>query len=163
MKTKKLSLSFLLLVSLFVFIACESDKDVDLTKPAIKLNTPAEGAVLLIGDENGICFDADFEDDIMLSSYKIDIHNNFNDHDHSHTHSLADSDIETVAFSFEKTYDISGKRNAHIHHHDIKIPANATPGKYHLVIYCSDEATNETFIARNIVLSHDGEGSDHDR
>lgn len=157
MRIKILSYVVLLATVPFVFIACDSDKDVDLTKPTIKLNTPAENAVLLIGDEHGVCFDADFEDDIMLSSYKIDIHNNFNNHEHPHTH----SDAETVAFSFEKTYDISGKRNVHVHHHEIKIPANATPGKYHLMIYCSDEATNETFIARNIILSHDGEENKH--
>ena len=67
----------------------------------------------------------------------------------------------TVDFSFNRSYDISGKKTAHIHHHDIVIPANATPGDYHLMVYCTDAAGNETYIARNIVLSTTAEGDDH--
>lgn len=33
------------------------------------------------------------------------------------------------------------------------IPADATPRNYHLMVYCTDVAGNESYIARNIVLS----------
>ena len=52
-------------------------------------------------------------------------------------------------------------KTAHIHHHDIVIPANATPGDYHLMVYCTDAAGNQTYIARNIVLSTTAEEDDH--
>ena len=30
------------------------------------------------------------------------------------------------------------------------------------MVYCTDAAGNESYVARNIVLSHDGEDDDHD-
>lgn len=50
--------------------------------------------------------------------------------------------------------DVSGLKNAKIHHHDIVIPADAAPGDYHLVVWCTDAAGNQTEVARNIVLSN---------
>ena len=66
-----------------------------------------------------------------------------------------------VPFVFNRSYDVSGKKNVHVHHHDIVIPEDATPGDYHLMVYCTDAAGNETHIARNIVLSTTAE-EDHD-
>ncbi|MDR1937160.1 MAG: DUF4625 domain-containing protein, partial [Tannerellaceae bacterium] len=48
----------------------------------------------------------------------------------------------------------------HIHHHEILIPDNATPGDYHLEVFCTDAAGNESFVVVNIELGY--EGSDHD-
>ena len=67
----------------------------------------------------------------------------------------------TVDFSFNRSYDVSGQKTAHIHHHDIVIPANATAGDYHLMVYCTDAAGNESYIARNIKLSNEVEDEDH--
>ena len=64
-------------------------------------------------------------------------------------------------FSFNRSYDVSGQKTAHIHHHDIVIPANATAGDYHLMVYCTDAAGNESYIARNIKLSNEVEDEDH--
>ena len=102
----------------------------------------------------------DLSDDVMLKSYMIEIHSNFDHHSHGKSRAAA-TDEATVDFSFNRSYDISGKKTAHIHHHDIIIPANATPGDYHLMVYCTDAAGNETYIARNIVLSTTAEGDDH--
>ena len=96
----------------------------------------------------------------MLKSYMIEIHSNFDHHSHGKSRAAATGEA-TVDFSFNRSYDISGKKTAHIHHHDIVIPANATPGDYHLMVYCTDAAGNETYIARNIVLSTTAEGDDH--
>ena len=101
-------------------------------------------------------FECDFSDNVALASYKIDIH--YNDGEYAHEHSKAEN-----LFSFQKTYtDIAGKKNAHVHQHDVVIPETAPEGKYHLMVYCTDEAGNETYIVRNIVLSHDAEEHDHD-
>lgn len=52
--------------------------------------------------------------------------------------------------------DKAGQKQARVHNHDIKIPADATPGNYHLMVYCLDRSGNETHVARNIVLSTTG-------
>lgn len=159
MKTN-INLSFFLAISLFVFpslfLSC-SDDDGDTTAPVINLKAPVEGAVLKIGSD--VHFDLELLDNEMLASYKVDIHNNFD----SHTHSKAsNSDNDTAPFAFQKSWDVSGLKKTSIHHHEIIISENATPGKYHLVVYCTDAAGNESHIARNIELSHEGEDHDHD-
>lgn len=156
MKTKFFfSAACLLAASSLFLTSCDKDEKADVTKPVIKLNAPKEGAVLKIGSKHGVHLDMDLEDDVMLKSFKIDVHNNFDNHSHT---KAGDG---TVAFSFNKTYDISGKKQHHEHNHDIKIPENAKPGKYHLMIYCLDAAGNESMVERNVVLSHDGDDHDH--
>lgn len=146
----------LLAMCSFVFISCD-ESDSDTTKPVIELHEPQEGQALEIGNDHGVHFDMDLSDDVMLKSYMIEIHSNFDHHPHGRSVSAE----ETESFSFNRSYDISGKKTAHIHHHDIVIPANATPGDYHLMVYCTDAAGNESYIARNIVLSRDVEDEDH--
>lgn len=46
---------------------------------------------------------------------------------------------------------------------DIATPADATPGKYHLMIYCTDAPKNETHPARNIVLDYEESGQGEDQ
>lgn len=147
---------FMAVYALSLFSAC-SDDNADVTKPVINLIEPAEGDELLIGSSTGIHFEMDLSDDVMLASYKIEIHNNFDNHSHGTTK----AGETTTPFSFNKTYDISGQKNAHIHHHEILIPATATPGKYHLMIYCTDSSGNESYVARSIVFSTTAE-EDHD-
>lgn len=148
------SLICLLTVSSQLFIACDKDDKGDTTKPVITLHEPEEGQVLKIGGD--VHFEMDLADDVMLKSYKIDIHNNFDNHTHANTKSG-----DEVPFVFRKEYDVSGQRTAHIHHHDIVIPENAHEGKYHLMVYCLDAAGNESRVTRNIVLSHEGEEHEH--
>lgn len=139
-----------------IFVSCNKDNG-DTTKPVINLIEPEDGDELLIGGEHGIHFEMEVSDNEALASYKIDIHNNFDHHGHSK------ADDATVAFTFSRTYnDIAGKKNATVHHHDILIPANATPGDYHLVVYCTDAAGNESYVARDIVLSLTTPEHDHD-
>ena len=57
--------------------------------------------------------------------------------------------------------DTVNQRNAHIHHHDIKIPADATPGEYHLLVYCVDRSGNESMVARTVILSKDAPDDHH--
>lgn len=124
--------------------------------PVIELDEPEDGEELLIG--SGIHFECDFKDNTMLGSYMIEIHSNFDGHSHKvSTRATADE----MPFFFKKSYNLSGLRNTHVHHHDVIIPENATPGNYHLVVYCTDAAGNQSLVARSIVLSHDAEEHHH--
>lgn len=141
----------------FSFYACSED-DADTTKPVIMLDEPEDGDSLRIGES--VHFEADFSDDEALGSYLIEIHNNFDGHNHKVSSSQTRSE-ETVPFSLKKSYDLSNLRNTHVHHHDIVIPENATPGAYHLVVYCTDAAGNQSMVARDIILSLDAESHHH--
>ena len=121
----------------FMFSSCDNDDSSDTIKPLIELHEPEEGQALEIG---------------------IEIHSNFDHHSHGGNSRAVQ---ETVDFSFNRSYDVSGQKTAHIHHHDIVIPANATAGDYHLMVYCTDAAGNESYIARNIKLSNEVEDEDH--
>jgi len=149
MKTKiKLSLLYLMAISSVFFYSCE---DGDTEKPVINLIEPEDGDVLKIGSD--IHFEMELSDNVMLKSYKVEIHSNFDGHGHRSTAS-------TINFTFSKSWDVH-QRNAFIHHHEIEIPESATPGDYHLMVYCADEAGNESYVARNIVLSHTGKEHQH--
>ena len=159
MKTKNYSL-ILTIVSFvlfsLVFTSCNDDGDT--TPPVINLIAPTDGAVLKIGSD--IHFDMELSDNETLKSYKVEIHENMsNPHDHGKS---LKSGSDTEYFSYQKTWsDIEGLRNTSVHHHLIIIPENATPGAYHMVVYCFDSAGNESHIAINIELSHDGEVHEH--
>lgn len=148
-------IAVLLFISTLTFFSCDNN-DSDTTKPVIDLHEPEEGQVLTIGED--VHFEMDLSDDVMLGSYKINIHNNFDGHGHGESRAVAtaasEAEEERVAFTFDRAYDVSGHITKHEHHHDIVIPANAKPGNYHLMVYCTDAAGNEAHIARNIVLSN---------
>ncbi len=154
MKTIKTSIVCFMAISSLLLYSCSSDDDGDNVKPVINLIEPADGDVLKIGDEHGIHFDMELSDDVMLKSYKVDIHSNFDGHNHTK------SAQTTVDFKFTKSWNVTGK-NTTVHHHEIVIPSDATPGEYHLMVFCADEAGNESSVARTIILSHDGEEHEH--
>jgi hypothetical protein len=139
-------------ISFAVFSSCDNDDDADTVKPVIDLVEPEEGATLIIGDEHGVHFDMELSDNVMLKSYKVNVHPNFDGHAHTHSAASKSLSAETVDFTFEKSWDLPEQKNADIHHHEIKIPENATPGNYHLMVYCTDAAGNEAHIARNVIL-----------
>ncbi|MDR2919890.1 MAG: DUF4625 domain-containing protein [Tannerella sp.] len=159
MKTniKSLLLSIVsLAVFSFIFTSCDDDGDT--TPPVINLIEPEDGDVLKIGSD--IHFDMELSDNETLKSYKVEIHENMSK-PHDHGNSLK-SGSDTEYFSYQNTWlDIEGLRNTSVHHHQIVIPENATPGAYHMVVYCFDSAGNESHVAINIELSHDGEVHEH--
>ena len=101
---KILFLSIISIITSISFTSCSNDNDGDTTPPAINLTAPAEGAVLKIGSD--IHFDMELSDNEMLSSYKVEIHNNFDGH--NHTKSLKAED-GTTAFAFQKTLSVAGQ------------------------------------------------------
>lgn len=141
-----------------LFVSCSDDENSDTTKPVINLIEPEEGAMLKPGSI--LHLDMDLEDNVMLGSYKVEIHNNFNGH--THTKAEAKDTGETVPFAFNKSWDVSSLKNTHIHLHEIEIPANAKEGNYHLLVNCTDAADSESYNARNIVLDEHGETGEHD-
>jgi hypothetical protein len=144
------------LLAAFSLLAFACEDDSDNTQPVIDLVEPEDGDTLHIGGD--VHFEAIFSDNEALGSYKIDIHNNFDNHGHA---LVTRADEATVNFTFNRSYDIGNNNPYEAHHHDIVIPENATPGNYHLVLYCTDKAGNEERVAINVVLSHEG-GEDHD-
>ncbi len=160
MKTKIYSY-LLILFAVVVSIACNKNEG-DTTPPTINMASPAEGDEFVIGDDHGIHLDMELSDDEMLATYKVEIHNNFNGHTHTMQKAAGTATDETKPFSFQNTWDISGQKNMHVHHHEIVIPTNSTPGNYHIMVYCIDDAGNESHVAKNIVLVVEGEGGDHD-
>ncbi|MBW3520127.1 DUF4625 domain-containing protein [Flavobacterium sp. NKUCC04_CG] len=160
MKTIRI-FSILALTAFFGLASCSSDdNNIDTVRPVVNLIAPKEGAVLVAGKD--VHFDLEVSDNVMLGSYKVDIHNNFDNHNHPSSISNKEND-DLVAFVFNKTWSLEGMKNADIHHHEIIIAANAKPGKYHFVVYVVDHAGNESKVARNIVIAAAGTpGDDHD-
>lgn len=131
--------------------SCNDDDGVDTVKPVIELDEPEDGDELRIG--SAIHFECDFSENVKLGSYMVEIHNNFDGHGHKAPVTRT-SDAEHPLY-LKQSFDLSGLRNAHVHHHDIFIPENTTPGNYHLMVYCTDAAGNQSVVAREIVFSHD--------
>jgi hypothetical protein len=152
-KIFKFSTICLTAIFFLAFNSCKEDSDT--TKPVINLIEPEDDDILHIGGD--VHFEVEFSDNEMLASYKVDIHPNFDDH----SHAVTKGDAEPVDFVYEKTWSIAGKKNTTEHHHEIVIPENATPGHYHLMVYCTDAAGNESYVAVDVELSHE-EGEEHE-
>lgn len=161
---KKKNVFILSIVSFFtviVFSSCQQD-EVDVTKPTITLHSPKDHAVLAIGDEHGIHFDVEFEDDTSLASYKVNIHAAFDGHDHGHAQKTISSTAsnDSIPYDFTKVWiDIAGQKSAKVHHHEIVIPKeiNGKPvqtGDYHFMVFCVDKAGNESYMTVKVKLSN---------
>ncbi|MDR0394622.1 MAG: DUF4625 domain-containing protein [Tannerella sp.] len=161
MKTVNNIITTIIVLTTFTFISCEENGDT--TSPLIHLIAPAEGAELMAGKD--IHFDMEISDNEMLKSYKVEIHNNM-ENPHSHEKAIKALSLKPEAatyFSYQHSWDVSDKKNAHIHHHEIEIPEDAISGAYHLIVYCTDAAGNESHVTRNItIIPDDGSDDDHD-
>ena len=173
-KKNVLFLTSLILLGAAAFVSCEKE-EVDNEKPVIRLIAPEEGEEIRPGSD--IHFDVEFSDNVGLGSYKVDIH-----WGEGHTHSAT---LSTRAGEesepFERTWlesefivsgdePIAGKRSVTVHHHHIVIPQTITvegvekpikEGHYHFMVYCTDAAGLETFVAREIVISSEADEHDH--
>ncbi|MCK9451959.1 MAG: DUF4625 domain-containing protein [Bacteroidales bacterium] len=147
-----------LLFSLFIAVAmmaasCSKDSDdpqeeKDTGKPEIYLSLPVNGASSNPGDS--IEFSVRFVDNKELGGYKIDVH--FND---GHEHKSVTNEGK---WSFEKSYTFEpGSTDVTLMHDDVRIPTEVDgvpiyAGDYHFLVYCTDKAGNEEFVARNIII-----------
>ncbi len=174
MKTIKYIAFYSILSSLFLTSCTSGDDNVDTEPPVIILNAPVEGAKLEAGKD--IHFDMDLTDNVALGTYNVDIHDNFDGHTHGKGVSIQsievrhdDHDHENdsrKAFKFNRTWDdIFGKKNDHVHQHDIVIDKDAKRGNYHFVVKVVDKAGNQSMVFRNIEIVDPGQGDsghDHD-
>ena len=158
----------IVVLSTISFVSCSKEKDSE--KPIITLIAPEEDEPIKPGSD--VHFDMELSDNEALKSYKVNVHYAGDGHSHAPIYNAGE---ETV--SFEQTWleadfvkageeAIEGKRNAHIHHHHIEIPTSVggkklTEGHYHFMVYCTDMAGNESFVAREIEISYSAEEHDH--
>lgn len=152
---KKINLIYVLSLTALVFTSCSDDDNnsVDTTRPEIALNEPGEHQEFLPGDE--IHFDADFSDNTELGSYKIEIHDASDGHSHERT-----TNEEGVAWAYDETHEFApGLRNQNMHSHiDIPTTINGEPikeGHYHLGVFCTDKAGNQSQVFVEIVIGED--------
>lgn len=151
------NLKSLSLIALFLFCmtACEQ---ADTVPPTIVVASPEDDASIEAGEE--LCVQVSFTDNKALSAYKINIHPNFNGHSHAPMRQenparAASEEGETVDFEITLT---SASQNDPLtgtncfRDIDIDIPDNATPGNYHLLIYCTDAAGNEMYVAQDLQI-----------
>lgn len=141
----------LLFCTTLVITLITSCHEADTTAPQILVTEPAQNDTIEAGDE--LCIQVTFTDDVALNSYKINIHPNFNGHKHaasklSHENEAETIDFETTVTSQMLNDSLTGKNC--FRDIDIDIPSNATKGMYHLLIYCTDLAGNEAYIAQDL-------------
>jgi len=153
MKTK-IFLSIVLLFSVVSFSFASSGEE-DTVKPVINLMAPADGSMVRIGAD--VHFDMELTDDQMLASYRVEIHDNYNNHDHAD----GPETPQGRRVVFDRTWDISGQKTIRLHHHQIIIPATSKVGPYHFVVYCTDAAGNESSVVRDIELGYTSSGGHH--
>jgi len=134
------------LLTIFV-TSCEKDKDT--TKPIITIQLPNIGDTVKLGAD--INYDVYFEDDIELKAYKIDIHSNTDGHSHEKSTTIGG----VWDYEYSADFNIGSKKDRIVG----KVPVPKTvenietkTGAYHFIIYCTDAAGNEAWIAKSIVV-----------
>ena len=138
-------------------LSCCVPAEVDLSSPSMEIiafnPVPVEDEIcgspepavfqLTGGDE--LNFDVIFQDDIALSQYKIDIHNNFDCHGHGGgiAPSVAVPSVNSLTTDWAnlEIVDISGEE-APVNR-VLKVPENVTAGNYHFQIQVIDESGND--------------------
>jgi uncharacterized membrane protein len=141
MKLMRLITTIIFVATAYLIItSCSKDK-ADNVKPTINLISPSDHDQFHPGET--ISFEANFSDDTELSQFKIDIH--FNDgHEHK---SIAGVKQE---WDYEHIGELSGKtQNIQM---EIEIPEDAAHGEYHFMVFCTDKAGNESFVAIEIEI-----------
>lgn len=162
MKIKLNSILTLIVAAVFL-TSCSSDDDApDTQKPTISIIEPHNDEELAPGSE--LHFEAVFTDNVGLASYKIEIHDDFDDH----THSVLKSSHDLNPWNFEQVFQIPAgqTRFEAVQHIDIPTMINGQPlseGVYHLGVYVTDTSGNEeqAFLTIHIEDEHEGEDHDH--
>ena len=166
MKTKYSIL--LLLAAVTAFSGCESD-DIDTRKPQIVLSEPAEEEAYAPG--SAIHLVVTLTDNVALASYKVNIHGAFDGHTHSAVQPSLTRATDAEPHPFERTWmesefislgeePITGKQQVTINHMLMLIPDSiegrpVKEGYYHLTVYCADSSGQESFIAREVEITHE--------
>lgn len=163
MKTRIIYLPSLI-VSLFV-ASCSEDDDatIDTEAPEITIVEPHNEEEVAPGGE--IHFDAIFTDNVELASYKVEVHNAFDDHTHS---VVKQEEHQDNPWSYNEVFTIPAGQTSFEAHHHISVPAeiNGEPvseGHYHFGVYVTDAAGNESQAFLELHLeAGDEDHDDHD-
>ncbi|GAA5042614.1 hypothetical protein GCM10011506_45280 [Marivirga lumbricoides] len=145
--TKKIYVLFILFTA--VGYGCSEndsiDKGPDIEKPTIVMvdTSPqakeglvcnsTEQNIIYVSTGNSVVLNLRFTDNLNLSQYKIDVHNNFDCHSHSR---ILGSSWQLLKIENINSNDLSIKE-------ELQVPEDALAGDYHLQILCLDEAGNE--------------------
>lgn len=156
----KVSLKYAIPIIILSIYSCGSE-NIDLTPPTIEvlnyIPQPVEDEIcdsqepvvfrLTGGDE--LLFEVIFSDDIGLSQYKIDIHNNFDCHGHGGGVApkvvVPSVDNQTTDWTVLDIENISGTSTPVSRTYIV--PENVTTGNYHYHIQVIDEAGNDSPFA----------------
>ncbi len=148
-----------LIIPLLLIFAFGCDKpNIDISPPVMEVvsyapqpveeeicGTPQPIVFLLQGGE-ALTFDVIFKDDVSLSQYKVDIHNNFDCHGHgggsAPTVSTPSVSNQTTDWTVLDIQDISGESSPVIQ--TLQVPENVTAGNYHFLIQVIDAAGNDS-------------------
>lgn len=160
MKTKLIYL-FSLTVTMFLTACSNNDDVVDNVIPVIAISEPHDMDEFAPGGE--IHFNALFTDNVALAAYKIEIHEDFDGHTHGVTKQSENNDNP---WSYDKVFTISGGQKTFTAEQHIEIPEliNGNPiseGAYHLGVFLTDAAGNESQAFREIHIETGAEGHDH--
>lgn len=163
---KKYSIILISILALTIFNSCSDDDEnvLDNEKPTINISEPEEDETFEVGGE--LHFEVDFADNVALSSYKVDIHNNFDGHTHSSsvlnsTATVSTKQTEITPWSLNETHDIEGNPTEYNVHEHIDIPANIAEGPYHLGITVVDAAGNQNQVYVQFIVGEDHTGEEH--
>lgn len=143
--------------SFLVLSGCEK-ATVDTTPPTMQvveyIPTPieenicgtTESNVFVLEGGEQLSFDAIFQDDIALSQYKVDIHNNFDCHGHGggSAPSVAVPNVQnqTTDWTVLEIQDITGTTAPVVN--TLNVPENVTAGNYHFHVQVIDESGNDS-------------------
>ena len=176
MKTKmknKFLYSAIIAASLAI-VGCSKEDDVviDNTKPTIEDISLAHGTNTVTAGKE-LCIEMEVADNAGLSYLKIDMHHSIScgdvehdskstgsisaftradDHDHNHGSSWEMIEDADGFHSVNKTIDLDGLKNSHIHQH-VSIPSDAYNGEYHIVIYLVDAEGNQMNVAEEVEVT----------
>ena len=105
-----------------------------------------EPVVFNVSGGEELSFDAVFNDDVALSQYKIDIHNNFDCHGHgggsAPSVAVPNVDNQTTDWTVLEIVELSGTSVPTMR--SLKVPDNVTAGNYHFHIQVIDESGNDS-------------------
>jgi len=149
----------LLIFVLFFLVSCASSTDdIDDEYPQIlnaDTNTYPENCQVLYRNES-FALEYLFKDNNELSSFSVEIHNNF-DH-HSHSTDITKCDVlenkkAINPFHFLQIYDLDSNTKEYRSKAFIFIPADIDTGDYHLIIRLTDTTGWETIKGISINIS----------
>ncbi len=148
---------FYILIGLFTFLIGCDKAEVDVTAPTIQYQSLSpspittevcggiEDDVFVMKGGESLDIEVTFSDDVALSEYKIDIHNNFDCHGHGGNAAIGTPspavENQTIDWTVLEIKDLEGLEESVTL--SLEAPENVTTGSYHFSLQVLDEAGND--------------------